>query len=152
MQISFIQLTENILHFNTENITRSLTFNGTKEVSTIRICFLLDQDIPAIIINSHFIRINIRNGKEILIMTEIIYNRKMKSNIINFLFITFILNIYLTQIILSSKMQIKIENKVKRILNKSHKNLDSIRRKFNMIISSKISPHPLIFMVIKCLY
>ena len=134
MQISFIQLTENILHFNTENITRSLTFNGTKEVSTIRICFLLDQDIPAIIINSHFIRINIRNGKEILIMTEIIYNRKMKSNIINFLFITFILNIYLTQIILSSKMQIKIENKVKRILNKSHKNLDSIRRKFNMII------------------
>jgi hypothetical protein len=96
MQISFIQLTENILHFNTENITRSLTFNGTKEVSTIRICFLLDQDIPAIIINSHFIRINIRNGKEILIMTEIIYNRKMKSNIINFLFITFILNIYLT--------------------------------------------------------
>ena len=67
-------------------------------------------------------------------MTEIIIRRKMKSNIINFLFIILILNMYLTLIILSSTMHIKIENKVKRILNKSHKNLDSIRRKFNMII------------------
>jgi hypothetical protein len=106
----------------------------------------------AIFINSHFIRINIRNGKENLIMTEIIIRRKMKSNIINFLFIILILNMYLTLIILSSTMHIKIENKVKRILNKSHKNLDSIRRKINMIISSKISPRPLIYIVIKCLY
>ena len=148
MQNNFIQQTENILNY-TEKITRCLIFHGTKEVSTIRICFLLDQDIMAIFINSHFIRINIRNGKEILIMTEIIIRRKMKSNIINFLFIILILNMYLTLIILSSTMHIKIENKVKRILNKSHKNLDSIRRKFNMIISSTISPHPLIFMVIK---
>ena len=133
MQNNFIQQTENILNY-TEKITRCLIFHGTKEVSTIRICFLLDQDIMAIFINSHFIRINIRNGKEILIMTEIIIRRKMKSNIINFLFIILILNMYLTLIILSSTMHIKIENKVKRILNKSHKNLDSIRRKFNMII------------------